>query len=363
MIAKLKTKIAIITAVLMTYIVMVPQHVYASSLIASLVERIEEFVRGILIGGIRMLFDLAFGGGTVARQIDAAQAMVTSDPLAPAFVFESVNAAGTSTTVTQQLEIAGTTLFNYIQNTLVPASVMPMAMAVLAFVIAYDLVQILISNNTSIDADILGITIKWMIKAWIAITLVTSWHLIIGGIFQIGQQVMGGIAVVGAGIPFPADITATIVNGLEATDASGNYLVSIGDLVIILIFAMVIVITFLALSVIINIIILARFFEIFISMSIAPIPMATLINPHWGQMGFNYLKTMLAYAFQGILMFLAILLYRIALNTWALNLGNAAAGTAVNFIVYMIFGAGLGVLLVMTLTKTGQLSKSLFNAS
>ena len=55
-----------------------------------------------------------------------------------------------------------------------------------------------------------------------------------------------------------------------------------------------------ALTICIFIICYGRMIEIYCVTSIAPIPMATMANREWGQMGQNYLRSLLALGFQGL---------------------------------------------------------------
>ena len=55
------------------------------------------------------------------------------------------------------------------------------------------------------------------------------------------------------------------------------------------------------LSICIFIVIYGRMIEIYMVTSIAPIPMATMVNREWGQMGSNYLRSLFALGFQAFL--------------------------------------------------------------
>ena len=53
-----------------------------------------------------------------------------------------------------------------------------------------------------------------------------------------------------------------------------------------------------ALSICIMLVVYGRMIEIYLVTSVAPIPMATMVNHEWGSMGQNYLKSLLALGFQ-----------------------------------------------------------------
>ena len=49
--------------------------------------------------------------------------------------------------------------------------------------------------------------------------------------------------------------------------------------------------------------------EIYCTVSIAPIPIATMSNREWGSIGTNYLKGLFALAFQGFLIMILSLIH------------------------------------------------------
>lgn len=87
--------------------------------------------------------------------------------------------------------------------------------------------------------------------------------------------------------------------------------------------------------------------------SVAPIPMATMTNREWGQMGQNYLRSLFALGFQGFLIIVCVGIYAVLVQ-------NIATQTDVIAAVWSC--VGYTVLLCFTLFKTGSLAKSVFNA-
>ena len=87
--------------------------------------------------------------------------------------------------------------------------------------------------------------------------------------------------------------------------------------------------------------------------SVAPIPMATMTNREWGQMGQNYLRSLFALGFQAFLIIVCVGIYAVLVQDIATETDVIAA----------IWGCvGYTVLLCFTLFKTGSLSKAVFNA-
>ena len=101
------------------------------------------------------------------------------------------------------------------------------------------------------------------------------------------------------------------------------------------------------------IIIYGRMIEIFLYCSLGPIPLATMANRDWGQMGQNYLRALFALGFQGFLILICVGIYAVMVKAITTSADIHAAVWAV---------AGYTVLLCFSLFKTASLSKSIFNA-
>ena len=96
-----------------------------------------------------------------------------------------------------------------------------------------------------------------------------------------------------------------------------------------------------------------RMIEIYLTVSLAPIPFSTMANREWGQMGTGYLRSLFALGFQGFLILICVAIYAVLVQSIPSSgdVHGAIWGTA-----------GYTVLLAFALFKTGSLSKSIFNA-
>ena len=107
------------------------------------------------------------------------------------------------------------------------------------------------------------------------------------------------------------------------------------------------------LTISIFVIVYGRMIEIYLVTSIAPIPMATMANREWGQMGQNYLRSLFALGFQAFLIIICVAVYAVLVQTIAVD----------EDVIKAIWTCiGYTVLLCFTLFKTSSLSKSIFNA-
>lgn len=224
--------------------------------------------------------------------------------------------------------------------------IIPIAGMILAFVLTYELIQMLIDRNNLHDVDS-WIFFKWAFKSFVAIYLVTHTFEMVLAVFDVAQYVVNGSAGVISGST-SIDVNATIT-GLQGT-LDG---MEIAELFGLCMETMLIRFTMNIMNWCIFIIIYGRMIEIFLYCSLGPIPIATIANRDWGQMGQNYLRALFALGFQGFLILVCVGIYAVLV---------ASIGTASSLHTAIWTVAGYTVLLCFSLFKTGSLSKSIFNA-
>jgi len=234
-------------------------------------------------------------------------------------------------------------VFSMIQ-TLSETVVIPIAGMILTFVLCYELIQMIIERNNMADFDTFNIY-KWIFKTFVAVYLLTHTFDLVMGVFELGQTVVNGSAGIISG---SLNVDAGLTDLAAQLEAMGMW-----ELLGLFLEMQIINIAMFALSICVFIVVFGRMIEIYLVVSVAPIPMSTMVNREWGQMGQNYLKSLFALAFQGFLIMICIAIYSVLVNTI----------TTADSIHGAIWGvAGYTVLLCFTLFKTGSLSKSLFGA-
>ena len=108
-----------------------------------------------------------------------------------------------------------------------------------------------------------------------------------------------------------------------------------------------------ALGIVIFVLVYGRMLEIYLLTSLAPIPMATLSNREVGQMGQNYLRSLFAVGFQGMLILVCVAIYAVLVQ------GIATSGDPIGAIWGIV---GYTVLLCFMLFKTGGIAQRIFGA-
>ena len=224
--------------------------------------------------------------------------------------------------------------------------VVPVAGIILTFVLCLELIQMLIDRNNMHDFDTF-IFFKWLFKAAAAVLIVTNTWNIVMGVFDVAQSVVNSAAG-SIGSNTAIDVNSVVAN-LEARLKE----MDIGPLFGMWFQSMLMGIVTWVLTICIFIVIYGRMIEIYMVTSVAPIPMASMMNRDWGQMGQNYLRSLFALGFQAFLIMVCVAIY-------ATLVQNIAITEDVSSAVWTCIG--YTVLLCFTLFKTSSLAKSVFNA-
>ena len=223
--------------------------------------------------------------------------------------------------------------------------ILPIAGLVLTFVATYELIQMILEKNNMHEFDVANIY-KWMFKTACAILILSNTFNIVMAVFDMSQSVIANAAGLVRG---STDISASMLDNLEATLEA----MEVGPLLGLWLQSFLIHITMLALNIIIFVIVYGRMIEIYLLTSLAPIPVATLSNREIGSMGQNYIKSLFAVGFQGLLILVCVAIYAVLVQ------GIATSGDPIGAIWSCI---GYTVLLCFTLFKTGSVAKSIFGA-
>ena len=223
--------------------------------------------------------------------------------------------------------------------------ILPIAGLILTFVATYELIQMLIDRNNLHDIDT-WIFFKWIFKTAAAILILSNTFNIVNAVFDVSQSVIARSSGI---IQGSTDITPGMLDTLEATLET----MGLGELLGLFMQSMLIHITMWALNIIIFVLVYGRMLEIYMLTSLAPIPVATLSNREVGQMGQNYLKSLFAVGFQGLLILLCVGIYGVLVQ------GISTSGDPIGAIWGCV---GYTVLLCFMLFKTGTISKSIFGA-
>ena len=235
-------------------------------------------------------------------------------------------------------------VFSMIRN-ISESVILPIAGMVLTFIACYELIQMLIEHNNLANFETWTF-FKWVFKTFLAVTLISNTFNITMAVFDVAQQVISRSGGLISGSTSVSDASLTAMQAtLEGMD--------LGPLLGLYLQTFVVQVTMLALSAIIFVIVYGRMVEIYLMVSLAPIPFATFGNHEQSHTGQNYLRSLFALGFQGFLIMICVGIYAVLIQNLSFS----------DNIICSIWGVmGYTVLLAFTLFKTGSLAKSVFAA-
>jgi len=234
-------------------------------------------------------------------------------------------------------------VFNLVRS-LSETVIIPIAGVILTFIVCYELIHLIIERNNMHEFDTF-IIFKWIFKTFVAVWILTNTFNIVMAIFALAQNAVNSSAGLIGGI---LDVDVAITDLATQLDAMG-----VGELIGLYFESAILRIVMNAISICVFLIIYGRMIEIYLTISIAPIPLSTMVNREWGSMGNNYLKALFALAFQGFLIMVCVAIYAVLLQ-------GITAAPSVHAAIWGV--VGYTILLCFILFKTGSMSKALFGA-
>ena len=225
--------------------------------------------------------------------------------------------------------------------------IVPIAGMIITFVLCYELISMVMEKNNFHEFD-MWFFFRYLFKACIAVVIVSNTSDMVMAIFDIGNHIVtsAGNMITGS---TSIDVESTLRLMLEEQFVT----MEIGELMALGMETMLLSFSMKIISVLITVILYGRMIEIYLYVSVAPIPFATMTNREWGSIGSNYIKGLLALAFQGFFIMICVAIYSVLVSsiTIATNIHTALWGVA-----------GYTMLLCFSLFKTSSLSKAIFNA-
>ena len=235
-------------------------------------------------------------------------------------------------------------VFSMIRN-ISESVILPIAGMVLTFIACYELIQMLIEHNNLANFETWTF-FKWVFKTFLAVTLISNTFNITMAVFDVAQHVISQSgSLISSSTAINGDTLAAMQTTLEGME--------LGPLLGLFLQSFIVQITMMALSAIIFVIVYGRMVEIYLVVSLAPIPFATFGNHEQSHTGQNYLRSLFALGFQGFLIMICVGIYAVLIQNLAFS----------DDIIASIWSVmGYTVLLAFTLFKTGSLAKSVFAA-
>ena len=178
------------------------------------------------------------------------------------------------------------------------------------------------------------------------LSILSNTFNIVMAVFDVSQSVIADAAGL---IQGSTDITPDMLAELETTLEG----MDLGPLLGLWLQSSVIGLTMQIMGIIIFVLVYGRMIEIYLMTSLASLPVATLSNRELGGTGQNYLKSLFAVGFQGMLILVCVAIYAVLIQ------GIATGGDPIGAIWGTV---GYTVLLCFMLFKTGGIAQRIFGA-
>ncbi|MBQ6407148.1 MAG: hypothetical protein IJJ64_03830 [Butyrivibrio sp.] len=236
-------------------------------------------------------------------------------------------------------------VFSMIRN-ISDTVIMPIAGIILTFVACYELIQLIVSYNNLANFETWFIW-KWVFKTAIAVELITHTFDFTMAVFDVAQHVItnaGGI--ISASTAIDSSALAAMQSTIEAMDIWSIFALFFQV-------SIIMILTQLA-SKVIFVIIMVRMIEIYMYVSMAPIPFATWGNKEHSAIGMHYVKSLFALGFQGFLIMICVGIYAMLITSVSFSADIVGSLWKV---------LGYTFLLGLSLFKTSTVSKAILNAA
>jgi len=195
---------------------------------------------------------------------------------------------------------------------------------------------------------------------------------IVGGIIVIGAGALirtVGNMLTGGAAGGMTDNTVNMQFGgptVMANVQAGLENMGIGSLLSMFLTLFLIQIILLIVGALVTVIVIHRFIEIYMYVSLSALPMSTFVNSEMSSIGKNYVKTIAAYSFQGLLIIVVLNIFgtlvesQITANI-AAAVGDGSDASGLGGSMFLL--AGFCVLLAFAIIKTGSVAKAIFGVS
>lgn len=231
--------------------------------------------------------------------------------------------------------------------TIAESVILPIAGVIFTYVVVNELIQLQVAQNNMHENVVLDLY-KWMFKTLLGILLISNAFTITNAIIEVGAEVITQV------IP----ITQTQGGGVAIAEAADlldlNHFELLQIIVSLLITNMVTALG----MILVQLFIIARFFEIYLYLMIAPIPFATLTSQQMSQTGLNYIKNIISLAIQGLIILVSFSIY-IAISASITISAITDLSVGNNFFTGAIQGVVLILVLAVMVWRSRSIAQSL----
>lgn len=231
---------------------------------------------------------------------------------------------------------------------------MPVAYVILSLFFVLELYKVSVRQEEFGIGSQFGATIvfKVMIKFVVCKTVLESTVLIMKAIYELTRNMTDRTSDL---LSKTRNIQSLDMSSLKSEIEEYGTLELIGPLMI----TIVVLLMVIGCSIFAKIIVLARFIQIYTFLAIAPIPIATLADDEFSQIGKGFLKSFAAVCLQGLIVFLVLSFFPEVVA----GIYEKANNSDTSLLAQLAGAIGYCLVLCVALSQTGKWSKSILNAA
>lgn len=223
--------------------------------------------------------------------------------------------------------------------------IIPIAGLIITAVLCIELINMVMQKNNMHDTDTFEF-FKYMIKMWIAVWLVSHAFTFSMAVFDVAQHLVNKAAgVINTSAVVSGDQIVAMVDTIKEKE--------LGELFMILMETTLVRAAMQGIALVIMLIVYSRIFEIYVYSSVSAIPFATMGNKEWGSIGTNYIRGLFALGLQGLILMICLGIYAVLVKT--INVTGD-----IHMSIFSVLGYAL--LLGLMMMKSVTLAKSILNA-
>lgn len=218
---------------------------------------------------------------------------------------------------------------------------------IFAYLMTMELIEMITQKNNYHEVETFQLFL-WILKIGVGVIILRNYLTIINSIYDIGGWALNRLTSQVNLITEQASLSYDL-GGKTAYEVGKE--IGLGWVIRDWFFTIILSFLFKGIGLLINVVVIGRFFEIYLHSMIGTIPLATIVTREYRSVGINFIKNTFALALQGLLIIACLSLY-IALTQGQLQ-GEGIDGFK---------SLGFGIVLVFTLFKTKSIAQSVFDS-
>lgn len=222
----------------------------------------------------------------------------------------------------------------------------PIAGVIFTYVVVTDLIQMQMAQNNMHEHTTWDIY-KWIFKTAIGALLISNSFTISAALIEVGAEIVTKV------IPIANTANA---NGPTITTNSNLMDLNVWDLLSLNFTLVLTTVIYWLGKFVIQVFLVARFFEIYLYLMVSPMPFSTLTNQQLSQTGLNYIKNVIALALQAVIILVSFAIYTALSTSYTLNL---AIDPNEDFVSSILESVTLILVLVVMVWRSRSVAQSI----